>query len=184
MGTTGPEYIKDFLMQKVVVKAIINEEDISEKATLVSVILYSEYSQVAIPLEYIKDKKGLINNIDYYLLSNRGSVYNIAEGIRLAHEQVVSSSRPHAIKTVFLFLTDSIPEDLVSKLDILQKKGVKVIVIAIGNTLKEELEKIHTSGIDIFIVTDANKVPEIVAKIKETQKPGIVLFSLHYLYIL
>lgn len=192
MGTTGPEYIADFKLEKEVVKAIINQEDISEKATLVSVILYGGYDAVAIPLGYIKNKNGLINNIDFYLRSSRGTVDSIAESIRKANEQVVASTRPDVAKHMFLFLTDQVPDDLLAKLAVVRSKGVNVVIIAIGDTLKRKLDHIKDEGVGVIFITKESDIPGAILKILEKQKPGgsfIIVFiivlsqnSFHFFY--
>lgn len=170
MGFDEGSSQKEFQVQKEIVKKMIASETISNSATLIGVVIYGSDSIAEVPLGSLTDRDQLLRRIDT-LNGQSPSSEGIKEGLQLANTEMQYSTRQNAARSIILFTTKA-PFYAKNSISNLEKDGMKVIVVGVGEKVAENDIKDVTGNDNVFVVKDNYDVDKVVGKITDSSRPG------------
>ncbi|XP_028394002.1 collagen alpha-5(VI) chain-like [Dendronephthya gigantea] len=163
---------KGFDKIKDLVKAIIENQTISETETHIGVVEFSDEAHVILPLNELFEPTAIHDKVQRIIPSG-GKNRVTDEALRKSADNVFdakSGGRPGASK-VLIIVTDGKstgkepPKRAVKPV---KEKGVRVYVVNIGEDAdKDELKDIVPTEKNIYHVKDSDKVPDIAPKLVE-----------------
>ena len=123
-----------FDRQKDIVEGILSKQKIGQSNTLTGVILSNQEAAVSAYLNSYTNKNDLFKFLKELQKSGDGN--NLKKSLQVVREQIFSTGRKGAFQTVIIFRTHNAPGDDVD-VQLLQKEGVKVVVIGMGDGVDE-----------------------------------------------
>ena len=128
---TSPDW---FDRQKDIVKGILRKQKIGPSNTLTGVILSNQDATVSAYLNSYTNKNDLLKFLKELQKSGDGN--NLTKSLQVVREQIFSTGREGAFQTVIIFCTRNAPGGD-ADVQVLQKEGVKVVVIGMGDGVDE-----------------------------------------------
>ena len=190
----------DFIKEQQFVKALINNLEIGENASRVSIIAFSNYAQILLNFAQGISKDVLTNAVDNFWYSGgmlekkifnfltflQDSILlggtNTAEALNVANNVILTEEngmRPlkEGIPKVVLVITDGESNDRSETLieaDKIKMREFNIISIGVGNINRDELLAMSTTADDFYFVENFNKILDIIKGIARTtcQQPA------------
>lgn len=182
-GSDGLDAPATFAAAKEIAKRIVRESHAKPKNTLFAAIFYDVDAYVKLRFDSGSDKRRVLNAIDSIVRSRQGS--NLTRALEVARDQLFwpRSNREGDVQQSLVLFLDKLNETnpaLENVADDLKKKGVKLIIVALG----PEAKKTAVEGVvkDPKNVVKPSKLAdntdEVISDVAHLLKPGkYFLFS-------
>ena len=175
IGSSGKDAEKVFNDGKEVIEKMLESFEVSKPKTHVAVVDYSGKPTVKIPFKSGQEPNTLKENVKNL---PRGVGGLLEDGIKLVANELFTpkhGSRPTAKKSLVIITNnDDVPEAENEKKK-LEKKGVKVVVLALGEGINPKKVKKLPSAPNLLEVAESlKKKPEVFDELTEKVTQGIV----------
>lgn len=175
IGSSGKDAGRVFKEGKEIIKKMLESFEVSKPKTHVAVVDYSSNPSVKIPFESGQDPTSLKENIKNLF---RGSGGLLEGGIKLVANELFTpkhGSRPTAKKSLVIITNKEDVPEAENEKKRLQKKGVKVVVLALGEGINPKKAKKLPSTPNLLEVAESlKKKPQVVDELVEKVIQGTV----------
>ena len=176
IGSTGKDAEKVFNDGKEIIEKMLESFEVSKPKTHVAVVDYSGKASVKIPFKSGEESPRLKENVKNL---PRGVGGLLEDGIKLVTNELFipkHGSRPTSKKSLVIITNnEDLPEAEVEKKK-LEKKGVKVVVLGLGEKVKPKKGKKLASTPNLFEMAESlKKKPQVVDELVEKVTQGKML---------
>ena len=175
IGSTGKDAEKVFNDGKEIIKKMLDSFEVSKPKTLVAVVDYSGKPTVKIPFKSGENPVTLKENIKKL---PRGVGGLLEDGIKLVANELFTpkhGSRASAKKSLVIITNEEDLPEAEKEKKKLKKKGVKVVVLGLGDQVKPKKAKKLPSTPNLLEVADSlKKKPQVVDELVEKVTQGIL----------
>lgn len=175
IGSTGKDAGKVFNDGKEIIEKMLDSFEVSKPKTHVAVVDYSGKPTVKIPFKSGEDSTTLKENIKNL---PRGAGGLLEDGIKLVANELFTpkhGSRPRAKKSLVIITNKGDLPEAEKEKKKLGKKGVKVVVLALGDQIKPKKAKKLPSTPNLLVVAESlKKKPQVVDELVAKVTQGIV----------
>ena len=176
IGSSGKDTVKAFNDSKEILKKSLESFEISKLKTHVAIVDYSGKAAVKIPFKSGDDPVALKESVTNLPLGKGGV---LEDGIKLVTSKLFTAkygSRPTARKSLVIITNQEDIPAVEKEKKRLKQKGVKVVVLGLGDKVKPEKAKTLPSTPHLLEVAESlKKKPEVVDELVEKVTQGIVL---------
>lgn len=137
--------------------------NLGEEGDAVTVVVFDDTAQVVQPIT--QERRLAVQAIQ--LIRDLGGT-NIAEGLRLATQELVAAETPPNARQVMILLSDGEdgqPQNAIAIADQAKSQGIRVVTIALGDADRTTLQQIASSDTDYYETVDASDLLDIYGEI-------------------
>ena len=175
IGSSGKNAGKDFNDGKAIIEKMLDSFEVSKPKTHVAVVDYSGKPTVKIPFKLGNDPNALKEKVKNL---PRGIGGLLKDGIKLVADELFTAkhgSRPKTKKSLVIITNKEDVPEVEKEKKKLKKKGVKVVVLALGDAVKSKKAKKLPSTPNLLEVTESlKKKPQVVDDLVEKVTQGII----------